>query len=993
MFLYKNLPQDVFPNAVFPRIKINISSSYTPIDKMLFDITKPIEEEIKTVHGVNEIRSTTGVGNAVIDVFFSWETDPDKAYELTLANISRISSELPKNTLFDVKLMSPSAFSIANYSIVSETVPEEDLTNIAKYNVKPKILSVNGVYNVEFQGDKYKTFDIFLNPSVMFGYGLVFDDVFKAINSRIQTSFLGGVNSGGKNMITFFYSRPEDIKSILKIPVKTSENKTIFLGDIANVVNGSYPVLAMVKTNNYKSSVILNVFRDNQSNGVDVINDVDQVIDEISKKLPKEVSIIKWYDLTNFVSISVRSVIDAIVLGSVITLVVITIFLGRIRLALLTVFIIPVSILISIIVIYLLKGSINIMSLGGLAASIGAIVDHAIVVMENIEKNFTTEKSKAEIVIESSGDILTPMFFATVTSASVFIPLLFLSDVVGMFFKALAASVVSTLVISQLLAIVFTPLLAFMVVKKKHHKEPFWFGIFRKIYSSSLNIAIRFSFWVIPFALVLFAVIFFAYKNMATTFLPEWDEGAIVIDFVTTPGTSPEQTYGVVKHIEEIVKKIPEVENITLRIGAGIGEVAMPTNNGDFVLVLKNDRKRSTNEIIEEIEEEVNENIHSLQEFDVYQILGDRLGDLTGEHAPFEVIIYGNEEEKLLEIGEQLKEQIEKNPLFKEVNLKTSFYGPYIYITPKDNTYSDYGISDSDLANYSQLALWGIDSGNIIQGETPVTLRLKIPFSSNLTEFYKLPVWSPKLNTFVPLRDIAEIIFKDKIPEVNHKNLASMALITTRLNDNDFTKGARNLRSIINNFKVPEGYSTSLEGFYKSQQESFTQLEYIVSFSILIVLALLVLQFGSFLQGVSVLLGTLLSVTGVLLALLITGKPIDVTAFIGILLVISIVINNGILIFDYYNKFLTDEHDITQALIHACKQRMRPIIMTMAANALGFLPVAFAMGRGTEIIQPMAIAVMGGLIFSIILSLFFMPSFYILFKGRKNNLIDNIQEL
>ncbi|MBC7475367.1 MAG: efflux RND transporter permease subunit, partial [Candidatus Sericytochromatia bacterium] len=625
-FLYDKLPQDVFPNSVFPRIVITISSGYTPIDKMLFDVTKPLEEQIKSVHGVEEIRSSTGVGTASINVYFNWEIDPYRAYELTSATISRISNQLPKNTTFDVKLMSPSAFSITNYALVSQTVTEEELTNIASYIVKPKILSVKGVYNVALQGDKYKTLDIYLNTTAMYSYGITENDINTAISNRVTTNFLGGVDSGGKNMITFFYSRPDDISAILKIPIKTSNDKTIYLRDIASVVNGSYPVLSMVKVNDNRSSVILNVFRDDQANGVQVVKGVDATIKDLSNNLPKGVSIIKWYDLTHFVSGSIRSVIDAIVLGSLITLVVITLFLGRIQLAILTIFIIPISILISIIVIYLLKGSINIMSLGGLAASIGAIVDHAIVVMENIEKNMHEDKDKKELIIEASSEILTPMFFATITSVSVFVPLIFLSDVVGVFFKALALSVVSTLLISQGLAIILTPVLALMAIKNKKHQEPVWFGFIERIYVRMLSIAMRFSFWVIPFGVILSIIIFFAYKNMATTFLPEWDEGAIVVDFVTTPGTSAAQTYQVVKHIEDIVKHIPEVENISLRIGAGIGEPNMPANKGDFLLVLKDKRTRSSQQIMDQISTEVHTYVHTLEEFDVFQVLGDRLG-------------------------------------------------------------------------------------------------------------------------------------------------------------------------------------------------------------------------------------------------------------------------------------------------------------------------------------------------------------------------------
>lgn len=985
-FLSKKLPEDVFPNKVFPRVVVTVSSGYTPMNTMLNSVTIPIENAVKSVEGVKEVRSRTGPGISVIDIYFNWGIDPYRAYQMVLAKISSVEQDFNVKPSIDVRLMSPSAYAIAGYALVSDSAPLYELKNIVDYTIRPKLLSIDGIYKVNVVGGTENAASITLDLSKMQTYGINLDDVLSAIKSALNVRFLGNLRYANKGVLSFYYDNPSNIEDLLSIPINKG-NVPIKLSDIATAIYTNYPTLSYVSVDGYKNAVIFNIKRDYSANSVDLVKKVDKKLKEIEPSLPKNVKIIKWFDITSFISISIRSVVDAIIIGSIITLIVIGIFLNSFRLASLTAIVIPVSIFCSLVVIYILHGSLNIMSLGGLAASVGALVDHAIVVMENIERNINTEKPKYEIILNSASTILRPMSVATLSSISIFVPLFFLQDIIGVFFKELAMSVVLTLFISQLSAIFLTPLLAYFAIKKsennshKNINEPTWLLKLNEFYSKAFLKIEKKSYLGIIGALSLLVLALFSYKALPTSFLPEWDEGMIVLDFSTKPGSSIEDSYNVAKYIEKILNNIKEIKHYSLRIGAGIGQPRTPSNKGDFLIWLKNDRNKSVFEIMDEIRKEVNTHIHTLIEFDLAQVLHDRLGDITGQHAPFEVIIYGKDPDTLIKIAKDIREKIKQNKLFEEVNLKTLFFGPYLYIKALPNTYKDFGITDKDIENTVRAYLFGIDAGSFLEGEYPVYIRIVLPFEKKYENIENALIYSPKLNSYVKLKDVASLKLIKAVPQITRRNMAQMALVRAKMVKNNYKEGAKAIKEILKSYRFPEGYTYSLTGFYKDQEKSFKNLTRVILFSMVIIFTLLLLQFRSVLQSLAVFIGTSLSISGSLFALLITGKSLDVTAFMGVLLTLSIVINNGILIFDRFNDIKTEIKDDLEALRLAVLERFRPIIMTMVADSFGFLPIAFAIGKGTEIIQNMAIGVMGGLISGIFISLFISPTLFLFIKS------------
>lgn len=977
-FLAFKLPEDIFPNVVFPRVVITVNANYEPINKTLANITIPMEQGIKSVEGVQEIRSRTGPGLVMLNVYFSPNTNPYRAYQMITSKISELQMDMGVKATFDVRLMGPSAYSIAGYALVSRQLPIDKLSNIVRYTIKPALLSINGVYDIDIVGGTYSTMDVVLNPSVLQKLNIPINVILDQIQNYTQNHFIGQYSQKNYSILVFGIQTPKDEQDILNIPIYYN-NQTITLKDIASVVKGNYPMLSYVNVDGYPSTVIFNIHRTTDANAVDVIDKVDKTLKDL--KLPQHTKIIKWFDVTDFINSSIKSVIDAILLGSLITLVVIALFLNNVRLSLLTAIVIPVSILCALLVLYILHGSLNLMSLGGLAASIGALVDHAIVVMENIEKNINKPKPKLESVVNASAEILKPMTLATITSISVFAPLFFLSGIIGVFFKELALAVILALVISQFVSMTITPSVAYMALPNTVKPEPKWLVKLTRIYQKLFLSFYRKKSLSVVVILILLIGSFGLYKSMKTGFLPEWDEGMFVLDFTGPSGASSQNTFEIVKHIEDIVASIPEVKHYSMRIGASLGQPRNPTNKGDMLIMLKDNRSKSIFEIMREIRQRVNAKIHVLTEFDMAQVLRDRLGDITGQHAPFSVIIHGSNPNTLVKIGQEIRDKIRQDPLFKEVNLKTLFYGPYYYISLKKNAYADYGITYDDVVKTLKLHLWGITLTNYLNGDERIFIRAYEPFNPNQENIYNINIYSPKKQMYIPIPLVANIKFEKNVPGISRRNLQNVAVVRVKMHKENLSLGIKELKKILDKIIMPEGYYYTIEGFYKEQQQSFKEMAIVIVFSTLIVLALLIFQFESLLQAISVIFVLSLSVFGVFLALILVDKPLDVTSFMGMLLVLSVVVNNGILIFDYYNAELKDGFEHREAIVRACKKRFRPILMTMVADVLGFLPIAIAIGRGTEVIQNMAISVMGGLFVGIFLSLLVLPVFYSFLKN------------
>ncbi|MBF0547242.1 MAG: efflux RND transporter permease subunit [Candidatus Riflebacteria bacterium] len=978
----ESIPQGVFPNVFFPRIEVNIDLGFTPIRQMLFQVTKPAEESLKTIQGVEKIVSSTSVGNSDINMNFNWRMDPYLAYQLVNARVAEIKNQIPPDAKITVIQATPSRFPISMYYIASNKVPRHKLTEILIYTLRPVLLGVKGIQDIVIKAPDREEIKIVLNLEKMQSYKLEVSTVTKILEELNFIDFLGLINDCQKQYILSLNQKPDSLDDILKVRIPIGDNAWITLSDIATVVHDHAPLSQISAGNDAPLGVVFEILRQPDANSIDVAREVDKKISEVNENLKeKDVWIKKSYDETEFITDAVKSVKDAIFLGTIIASFIVLLFLRKVKLSVFLVLVVPIVFLISIIGIRIGNYDFNIFSLGGMAAAIGGLIDHIIIVIENIERHYRKTRDKLKAVVDGSREILPLMTIATLISVLVFLPLLLVSGVVGVFFKQLAFVLISTYVISQLLAMIFTPIIAYISLPSvPEEEEEGLFEWFVGKYTRFLGFFLR-GFWIS--APLIFVVTigglygcYKFYEKLPTTFLPKWDEGNFVVDITLPPGTSLAETYKEFSEVGKIVNSLPEVRSWTLRIGTALGHTTVQPNVGDMLVVLKKDRKRSIDEIQDELRTKIGSKFPHFEALDLPQMLEDRLNDILGEEAPIAVILYGTDPDQLIQWGKTVRDALRKVEGLEEVNLQTNYTSPAIDVKLKPEAEVLYGVDVEALFTQINTLYFGKITGYLMNGEKIINVRLLLESPSTDPIRYledHLLVFSPKQQQHIPLRYLADVKFSDQVPEINHYNLSSVAITSVRFHGNDMLEAVHKVEQTIASLKIPKEITPEISGIYRDQQQSFREMGIVVLLSILIIFTALLFQFGSIRIAITTLLGLILTLVGVFAALYFTKKPLDITAFMGMLIVLSIVINNNILIFDYYKEFLWQGGNKLEAILHSISNRFRPIFMTMLSNIFALLPVALGWGSGTQIIQNMAIAIMGGLSFAIFINLFVIP--------------------
>jgi len=627
----------------------------------------------------------------------------------------------------------------------------------------------------------------------------------------------------------------------------------------------------------------------------------------------------------------------------------------------------------------------NIFSLGGMVASLGGLIDHLLIVIESIERNYKDTNNKELAIIKGSKEILPIMSVATLLSILIFIPLLMVSGIVGEFFKQLATVLVVTYFVSQVIAIFLTPIVAYLALPKQDNEQIDFIQKIIDRYMIFLRKSFRYAWISIPLIIASLITTAYLYLHTPSTFLPEWDEGNIVVDLVLPTGVTLKQSKDEFDQIGQIISDIKEVNGWTMRIGTGLGRLSVPINQGDFLVTLKPHHQRNSFEVIDEIRSKIEAQIPNLEELGISQVLEDRLGDIMGADAPISVMFFGSNPDELINEGHKLQEPLKKIKDVEEVNILTSFASPAINIKAKSQALAQYGIDENMIRTQIRFFYYGEVVASIANGEKLTDFRV-IMSRPNIDpiEYLKndLKIYSPLLKEQIPLREVADISYQNRVAEVTHYNLSPICILGIRFKGNDMSQVVKDIKSTLNSAKIPDNITTDISGFYKEQQKSFKEMSLVIVFAVLIIFIGLLLNFSSLRIAFSIFIALILTSTGVLLALYLAHKPLDIMAFMGILIVLSIVINNNVLIFDFYQMNLNNRKDEIEQQLDALSLRAKPILMTMVSNALALLPIAMAIGTGTQIIQDLAIAIMGGLLFAIFVNLYIIPLLFYFFRGR-----------
>lgn len=981
-YLMFQIPQGVFPEADYPRIQVLVDYGLAPLQQMEAEIVKPIEETVMMIPGVEAVRSTTNRGSSEIDIHFGWKEDMFKAYQLVQAQMGGIQNQLPQGIELNIRRINNSTFPIASYSLYSKQHSLLELWESATYTIRPQLADIPGIYNIEIVGGEQREYRVILDPYKLAAYKLDHNLVADAIQKTNSVEFVGRLNEHNKLYLNIADNRYQTMADIGKTVIADYYPTPLRLVDIAKI-EPAYRENFVKTRSNFEDAVLINIVVQPGVNSVDVMKNIEARLVGIRKSFPPAVEMHKWYDLTDFTKDSISSVYQNIFLGAGLTILILLLFLRRLRITLVTAVIIPVALLITFIPMKLTGMDLNLMSLGGLAASIGILVNNAIVVVENVERFLEEGFPRTEAVVKATAEIIAPLIGATLTTLVVFIPLIFLGGVPGIFFGTLAGILAITIVISMLLAMFLTPALAESFVSEKRKLPgkvlPHLVNIHERVLKFSLGQPALMAVVI----LLLAAVTILFYLKIPSGFLPEWDEGTIVLDFRSPPGSSVDGSYSMLKTIEDHFYDIPEVADYSLRIGTSLGHPRMHANEGDFLISLKKERNRSVFEIMDELRQ-FSEKVEPRLEVELFQVLPDRLNsDLAGEIAPIAVRVFGNNLSTIQETAQHIASVLENIPNVVDVYRGFNPSEPEINIQVLTQIAAHYGLSVADVNNAVRMALWGQQTTNVIDGLKiiPVQLRYDKQNYNHLKNIKRLPIYLPAINRVVNLEEIAKIVESPGLTDLEDENLSLVVNVSARISGRDLGSIVRDVKIALKSVTLPPGVSIQLGGAYESQQEAFNQLLMILFFGALMVLTILLFEFRSFSTAVITIIGTILALSGVFLSLWVTSIPLDISAFMGMIMIIGVVVNNGILVIDFAELYLKESHDVREALLAAGRVRLRPVLMTTLATIMGFLPLSLALGTGSEMLQPLAVSMIGGMSLSLFLSLVVIPTLYYWVKG------------
>jgi CzcA family heavy metal efflux pump len=987
VFLTK-LPIAIFPQTDFPRIVILVDNGIAPVDVQMLSVTRLIEETIRLVPGITNVRSVTGRGSTEISVFFRWDVDILNALHLVQGRISQILPNLPSNSRFYVNRLTFSVFPMVGFSISSPTRTPADLWELAYYNLAPRLYRLPGVAETRIMGGRQPEYHVLVDPVKLNSYGMPLTKVVDAIRNTNIIQAAGMVQENYHLYLTTINGMIRDKSQIENAVVDVVKGTPVTIKDLARVEPGERPAYNII-TADGKPAVLVNVLQQPDGNAVEIADKVNQELKSIRATLPPDIQLAVFYDQSILVRDSIQGVTESIVIGLLLSVGVLMLFLKSWRTTLVAAVVIPIAVLISIVFMRLFNMSLNLMTLGGLAACIGVVIDDAIVMVENIMVHLSMGQSPNEAARSAIVELTPALVGSTLTPIMVFVPLVFLGGITAVFFRALAMTMATALLASLFLAIFLTPVLAGYFLRPRsgaietdiQKAEQAGEGrIMRWVaarYESALRGCLRHYRLVLLGAAGVLAGSVVLYLNLGTGFLPDMDEGAFVLDALTAPGTSLEETDRVMRHIQKFLRETPEVESYSRRTGARLALAIAEPNKSDFLVKLKRDRKRSLDEVTAELRHKIVSSETAVN-VEFPHILEDLIGDLSWAPEPIEVKIFNSDYSVAKQVAARVQQWLPKVKGVVDVTNQTVVIGPALNFRVDTEKASRAGFSVRDIADIESSILDGTLASNMIQGERLVGIRVRYPteFRSSSENLKSLLLTSPTGVT-VPLSSIAHLEQEEATTEIRRDDLRNIATVTASLEGRDLGSGIAEIRDrIYKEVPMPQGTDIDFGGLYQIQQESFAALTQVLLLSVLLIFIILVFEFRSFSHPAAILIATILCGSGALLALFITKTTLNISSFMGAIMVVGIVHKNGILMLDSEKHFSSQGYELREAIFEAGRRRLRPILMTALATVFGMLPLALGVGSGAQMLQPLAIAVIGGVTVSMLLSLLVTPVIY-----------------
>jgi CzcA family heavy metal efflux pump len=978
------IPIAVFPTTNFPRIVIGVDNGVMPIDQMLVTVTRPLEEAVNTVPGLQQVRSITSRGSAEIDLFFDWDADMIQTLQLVDAAVSRAQSSLPLTARIESHRLTFASFPILGYSLTSDTVPQTQLWELATYEIKPRLNRLDGVSTVIVQGGQEPEFQITPDPAKLLIAKVTVPDLLEAIRRTNLIDSPGLLERNHQLFLALVNGQVRDPAQIADIVVKaTPRGIPVRIGDVARVAPSVRPVYTIV-TANGKPAVLLNINRQPESNTMAVAEEVHAEVVRIQQSLPPGIHLQPFYDQSTIVGASVESVRDAVLMGLILASILMVLFLRDWGTSIVAGLVIPVTLLITCIAFKLLGQSFNLMTLGGLAAAVGLVIDDAIVVVENIVRHRDAGESGFDAIHVALREITVPLIGSTLTPIVVFLPLISITGVTGTFFRALAITVAVSLCASLALAMSWTPTLSqYLIHPLKPGETPATendtrFAAVIRFYERWLRHALHHPGQIALLAAGVTLVSFFSYQMLGTNLLPEMDEGGFVIDYVMPAGSSLQETDRVVNHIEKMLRGIPEVEGTSRRTGLQLGLAAVTeANSGDISVKLKSGRRRGIDDIMAEAREKIAQQEPAVS-VEFIQTLQDMIGDLTGAPEPIQIKLFSPDAALLRAWAPRVGEAIHKVPgVVDELDgIENTISGPAVSFQVDPMTTARAGFTPEEVSTDAAAILQGEPSPTpVVVNDRAYTIRVRYPeVNRQSLEAMSNTLLNSASGHTATLGSLARLTELPGQTEIRRENLQRMVAVTARLEGRDLGSGVAAVQKVVAGLHLPSGIRVEYGGTYQEQQRSFHDLLLVLLLAVVCVFLVLLFEFRTFRAPLAILASTLLSTSGVFLALLVTRTEFNVCSFMGLIMVVGIVAKNGILLLDAEQQFRAQGLSPEESIVQAGRRRLRPIVMTALATVAGMLPLALAWGAGSQMLQPLAIAVIGGILISMVLSLLVTPA-------------------
>jgi CzcA family heavy metal efflux pump len=978
------MPVSLFPNIDFPRIVMLADNGEEPADRMMIEVTRPLEEAARAIPGVVRVQSATSRGSSQISVNFEWGTDIIQALQLIQGKVASIRNQLPPTVSIDIERMNATVFPIEGFSLTSDSLDLVQLRDLAYYTIRPALVRISGIAAVVVVGGKQREFLVTVDPQKLQSYGLSVDDVSSAITKTNFVSATGLAERNYQIYLTLVEGLYAGLDAIRNTVVDFKNGTPITVNDVATV-EPSEKIEYIRVTADGKQSVLVNVVRQPGGNTVAIGQQVRTELANLRQVIPSSVRIKYFYDQGDFISSSIGSARDSIVVGIILAILVIFVFLRSFHIGSVAVITVPAVFATASLFLYAIGYTLNIMTLGGIAAGVGLVIDDMVVMIENIFRNMRHEKeSIRRAIAESMREILPAIFGSSFASIIVFVPFAFLYGVTGAFFKPLAVTMAISLAISMVYSLTFVPLLSESFIRQRDvelevAREEKSKHTIARTYDAVLRVLLKRSYLGPVLALVVLGGTYLLYTNIGSDFLPEMDEGSFVLDYTSPPGTSLDETNRMLMHVEKIIMSVPEVDSYSRRTGTQMGFFITEPNSGDFLVRLKNKRSRSVFEIIDDVRQKIESTEPALR-IDFLQAMSDLIGDLTTEPAPIVIKIFGPNHDVIEQQARKVSELIQTVPGVVDVFNGIVISGPSIVVHPDPVLTVRAGLTMADVQLQLKTVMQGSADTYVLKGEKLIGVRVRYPdkYHSVLQDIENVRLRSSN-GFYVPLSAIASVDLLKGQSEVDREDLKLMVPVSARIAGRDLGRTIADIKQVLQSKLVlPQGVMYTFGGQYQSQQESFLSLLYVLIAASLLVIALMIIEFESFSIPLAMFTTNLTSLFGVMLALVITGITFNISSFVGMIMMVGIVQENGVFIVHMIQEIGRKKGFTIDSVIEACRVRARPILMTTFAAVFALMPLALGIGAGAQMQQPLAVAVIGGFLLSSFLLLFELPMLYVL---------------